>query len=288
MAASSQGARPHAAHAPAVYKTFVPPSPFDAFIENVWYWRGFDPGHAKDTIMASGRLGLMVNLERDALTWYDGEGYARRNTIPGIALCGGHSTHFAIDAFQASNMGVHFKPGGAFAFFGGSARAFGNAHVPLAEVWSAAEARRLHQRLVQGPTPDAKIAILFRAIAERFSERMRHPAVELALARFGRSPHRVSVAAVAREAEVSAKKLITLFADQVGMTPKSYLRVARFQRVLARVHTAQSVDWMEEVERHGYYDQPHFIREFKAFSGFSPSEYFRRRGPYLQHVPLEG
>lgn len=271
-----------------IYRTFVPPPPYDGFIENLWYWQGDDPGHAKDTIMASARLGLMVNLKEDALTWYDGERYGRRNRIPGIALCGPYSTHFAIDAFQASNMGVQFKPGGAFAFFGGSAREFGNAHTALADIWSADAARRLHQRLVQAPTPEDKIAILFHAVAERFSERTRHPAVALALARFGRNPHRVSIAATAREAEVSAKKLIALFAEQVGMTPKSYLRVARFQRVLARVHTATSVDWMEEVERHGYYDQPHFIREFKQFSGFTPGEYFRLRGPYLQHVPLAG
>src|SRR6185437_4189476 len=86
--------------------------------------------------------------------------------------------------------------------------------------------------------------------------------VTLALLRLARAPHRTSVRAIAREAEVSAKRLINLFAEQVGMTPKLYLRVSRFQRVLARVHEAPSVDWMEEVEHHGYYDQPHFIREF--------------------------
>jgi AraC-like DNA-binding protein len=94
------------------------------------------------------------------------------------------------------------------------------------------------------------------------------------------------VKTAARAAEVSPKTLIRLFAEQVGMTPKAYLRVARFQRVLERVHLAASIDWMEVVERHGYYDQPHFIREFKEFSGFSPTEYFRLRGPYQQHVPL--
>ena len=59
-------ARPRAAraHAPVIYKTFVPPPPFDRFIENLWYWEGYDPGHAKDTIMASGRLGIQINLKR--------------------------------------------------------------------------------------------------------------------------------------------------------------------------------------------------------------------------------
>ncbi len=283
MSASARDARPQ--HGPVIYKTFEPPPPYGGLIENVWYWEGYDPGHAKDTIMASGRLALMVNLREDALTWYDGERYSRRNRIPGIALCGTHSTHFAIDAFQASNMGVQFKPGGAIAFFGGSARDFGNAHVSLADIWGA-DAHRLHQRLVQAPTPEDKIAILFRAMVERHRDCERHPAVSLALSRFARAPHRTSVRAIAREAEVSAKRLIHLFAEQVGMTPKRYLRVSRFQRVLARVYAAPSVDWMEEVERHGYYDQPHFIREFREFSGFTPTEYFRLRGPYLQHVPL--
>jgi methylphosphotriester-DNA--protein-cysteine methyltransferase len=70
------------------------------------------------------------------------------------------------------------------------------------------------------------------------------------------------------------------------MTPKAYLRIARFQRVLEHVHAARRIDWMGVVERHGYYDQPHFIREFREFSGFAPTEYFRLRGPNLQHVPL--
>ena len=179
--------RPHAAHAPVIYKTFVPPPPYDGFIENIWYWEGYDPGHAKDTIMASGRTGIMVNLSEDALTWYDGERYGRRNCIPGIAVCGTHSTHFAIDAFQASNMGVQFKPGGAFAFFGGSAREFANAHVSLADIWGA-DAHRLHQRLVAAPTPDAKMAILFRAMVGRYQESERHPAVALAPSRFARAP----------------------------------------------------------------------------------------------------
>jgi AraC-like DNA-binding protein len=269
-----------------IYRTFVPPTPYDGFIENIWYWRGEDPGHAKDTIMASGRLGILVNLSRDELSWYGGAGYATRNALKGIGLCGTHARAFAIDAHQPHMVGVQFKPGGAFAFFGGSARDFEDVHISLEDVWGA-DAERLHQRLIQSPTPDDKMAILFRALAARADECARHPAVDLALALFARAPRRASVTSAARAAEVSVKTFIRLFAEEVGMTPKRYLRVARFQQVLARIHAAPRVDWMEVVERHGYHDQPHFIREFKDFSGLTPSDYFRRKGPYLQHVPLE-
>jgi AraC-like DNA-binding protein len=279
------GARPHAQHAPVIYKVFVPPPPFDRHIENLWYWEGHDPGHAKDTIMASGRVAIQVGLKREFLSWYGGASYSERRELAGIGLCGGHSRPFAIDAFQPNNMGVQFKPGGAAAFFGGSAREFENEHISLRDLWGA-EADSLHQHLVEEPLPERKIGILFRAMARRYRERTRHPAVELALGCFARVPHRVSVSTAAREADVSPKKLIRLFAEEVGMTPKTYLRVSRFQRVLSRVYAAQTIDWMEEVERHGYYDQPHFIREFREFSGFTPTEYFKLRGPYLQHVPL--
>lgn len=287
MASSHDDARPHGAHVtPMVYKTFEPPAPFDTFIENVWYWRGDDPGHAKDTIMASGRLGLLVNLSRDELSWYGGERFGTRNVLSGVGLCGAHTHTFAIDAYQPHMMGVQFRPGGAFTFFGGSAREFEDTHISLGDIWGA-DAERLRQRLVQAPTPEDKIDILFREIARRFSEQTHHPAVAIALRLLGRTPHRVSITSVAREAEVSPRKLIRLFAEEVGMTPKTYLRVSRFQQVLTRVHAAPSIDWMEVVERYGYYDQPHFIREFKEFSGFTPTDYFRLRGPYLQHVPLE-
>jgi AraC-like DNA-binding protein len=269
-----------------VYKTFVPPPPFDRYIENLWYWEGHDPGHAKDTIMASGRVSVQVNLKRDHLTWYGGNGYSERTDLAGIAVCGGHSRPFAIEAFQPNNMGVQFKPGGAAAFFGGSARDLENAHVPLQDLWGR-EAGLLYQHLLEAQRAEQKIAILFRAMTSRYRDRVRHPAVDIALAFIRRTPHRVSVKAAAKAAEISPKSLIRLFAEEVGMTPKSYLRIKRFQRVLDRVHTASSVDWMEEVERNGYYDQPHFIREFREFSGFTPTEYFRLRGPYKQHVPLK-
>ncbi len=60
--------------------------------------------------MASGRLGMLVNLSRDELSWYGGERYATRNRLSGIGLCGTHASAFAIDAFQPHMMGVQFGP----------------------------------------------------------------------------------------------------------------------------------------------------------------------------------
>jgi len=269
-----------------VYVTVTPPPPLDAFIANFWYWEGETPGHAKDTIMASGRIGLLVNLERDELSWYRGNRFGECNRLKGIALCGTHSAAFAIDAHQPHMMGAQFRAGGAFPFFRPPSREFENAHLSLEDIWGA-DAGRLHQRLVQAPTPADKFEILQAAlIAAAPRDFAHHPVVAHALPKMARAPQHASVAKLAAEAGVSHQRFIKLFADAVGFTPKVYLRVARFQQVIARIHYLPHVDWGDVVEQHGYFDQSHFIRDFREFSGLTPTEYLIRRGPYLQHVPL--
>jgi AraC-like DNA-binding protein len=268
------------------YLTRTPSPPLDGFIENFWYWEGDKPAHRKDTLMASGRLGLLVNLKEDKLSWYGGEGFAECQTARGIALCGTHSKAFAIDAYQPHVMGVQFRPGGSFPFFRAPSREFQNVQLSLEDIWGP-KAQRLHQRLVEAASPKDKFDILERAMLSVVTRDLEHhPAVALALARFARNPS-ASVAATATQAGVSQKKLIRLFTDEVGFTPKLYLRVTRFQRVLERIAHAPCVDWGDVVERHGYYDQSHFIRDFKEFSGLSPSVYLKRRGPYTQHARLD-
>lgn len=260
------------------------PAPLDRFIENLWYWEGDPRAYAREAITASNAPGLLISLRCDELSWYTGERYTQKNFLKGMVLCGTHAGHFAIDAHQPHMMGVQFRPGGFYPFIGPAAHEFHNTHVSLEDVWGR-DAERLHQRLLQAPTPSDKFDIL-QAELIRLAPRAfeRHPAVELALRRFARGA--VNVAATAREAEISQKKFIRLFSEQVGLTPKLYLRVARFQRVMECITHAAAIDWWDVVEQHGYYDQPHFIRDFRDFTGFTPTQWLKLRGPFLHHIPL--
>lgn len=76
------------------------------------------------------------------------------------------------------------------------------------------------------------------------------------------------------------------FARGVGMTPKLFCRVWRFQRVLRAVHHRDAVDWTEVALACGYFDQPHLIHDFREFSGLSPTEYLAARTEHLNHVPM--
>ena len=74
----------------------------------------------------------------------------------------------------------------------------------------------------------------------------------------------------------SQKNLISQFRKYVGLTPKSYQRIIRFNDVLAEINNEQEVSWSDAAYACGYSDQPHFIREFQTFSGMNPSEFLRQ------------
>jgi methylphosphotriester-DNA--protein-cysteine methyltransferase len=72
---------------------------------------------------------------------------------------------------------------------------------------------------------------------------------------------------------VSQKKLERVFCQGIGVTPKTYSRVARLKRVVHAIDLGE--DWAETAYRCGYFDQAHFIHEFRAFSGLTPGAFVR-------------
>jgi len=71
----------------------------------------------------------------------------------------------------------------------------------------------------------------------------------------------------------------------VGLTPKLFSRIRRFQKVLAGVEDASEVDWARVALSCGYFDQAHFIHDFRAFAGVNPSTYLRYR-THRNHVAV--
>ena len=94
------------------------------------------------------------------------------------------------------------------------------------------------------------------------------------------------VAELSDEIGISSRRLVDVFSQQVGLTPKLFARVQRFQNVIQNLPPEQDVDWMDVALGCGYYDQAHFIHDFRSFSGLSPSTYLKHRTRHTNHVPI--
>ncbi len=184
-------------------------------------------------------------------------------------------------------LGVHFKAGGAFPFLGFPFGELHNAWLTLTDLWGEKRARRLLCLLYEAPTIDLKFDLLERWLTWIANHPLKHhDAVAYALGEFDNHPGLHSSAVVAEKVNLSQRRFIDVFRNEVGMTPKLFCRVQRFWEIIEAIHPMKTVDWADLAMSYGYTDQSHFIHEFREFSGLRPSEYLALRTEHVGHVKI--
>jgi len=295
-----------------LYRLYSPPPPLGHFVELLWLCEGFRPAHPRERLLPTGTIEIVIHLREDHILTYGRRDVLRPFTLSGSVVCGAHSEFFVIDtASQDGVMGVHFRPGGAYPFLRLPSGELHNHHVDLSSLWGRQAASELRERLLAAPTPEGKLRILEQALLEQARGGFaRHPAVAYALREFQAAPGGRTIGEVTERTGFSARRFIDLFEKEVGLTPKLFCRVQRFQRVLQEIHTGpdssgpdshvngssaagstkagngKSIDWVSLALNCGYYDQAHFIHDFRAFSGINPSTYLAAHTAHTNHVPL--
>ena len=147
-----------------------------------------------------------------------------------------------------------------------------NRSVALDELLPPTRVAELSERLVAARDDAERVALVERLLVELpFA---RDPVVTRALARLSDVQAPASVADVARELQMSERQLERRFVARVGLMPKRFARLARFERALSLVRSGPALSAV--AQRAGYADQPHLVREFRSFAGEPPSA-FRAR-----------
>ena len=268
-----------------LFRHRVPGPPLGSFIESVWVYQADARPHALERVLPTGAAQLIVNLREDQSRLYDPQCPGRCVTTSGSVLSGVHSRFQVIDTSEQECVaGVAFKPGGTVPFFRVPAHETSDADVPLEALWGRRRTSLLRERLLEGASPDAKLDALEAALREVWRPSGPHAAVAFALTAFERSPLAASIAAVSDAAGLSAKRFIERFKCDVGTTPKRFCRIRRFQRALGLANRGRPVDWTGVALDAGYFDQAHFIHDFRSFAGLTPTGYQAGRTEFQNHV----
>jgi AraC-like DNA-binding protein len=268
------------------YRRRKPAAPLAGFIEVLWYWEGTARPHEFERLLPDGSTELILNLGEDQVRVYDRRDLRRFERLDGATLVGPHSQFFVIDtAEQDRVMGVHFRPGGSFPFLPLPLDELHDLHISLSDVWGGF-ARELRERLLAAKTVEGRFDLLEAGLLERVAKPLeRHRAVAHALGEFLSGGAR-TIADVTDATGLSARRFIEVFKQQVGMPPKQFCRVRRFQRVIRGLAVGGAIDWAGVAAESGYFDQAHLIHDFRAIAGISPGEYAGLRTPHLNHVPM--
>src|SRR5215813_10535805 len=271
--------------------SYRPGPPLNDFVDHFWV---IESGQAPrlEKILPSGTIELVVNLKNNEIHIHDPEQPEQYRRFSGAVFSGTYSQSFICNALQhESIMGVHFKAGGAFPFLGIEASELTNAHASLADLWGS-PAIELRERLCTAATLEQRFRIMEDALRARLHDvTTRQQQVKIALNMFAMGGIEALVRSVSRELALSQRRFIQMFRTQVGLSPKVFCRIQRFQhaRILAEKFEA---DWSELAMRCGYFDQSHLINDFKEFSGSTPriysvQQYHKDALLKDNHVPLQ-
>jgi len=253
------------------FQSYVPRKPLSDFVALLWYWRGHDSAHSCERILPTGTVDLVITLNR-------GEAFHAGLSGPkSRAFTIRRSTH---DEF----LGVHFVHAGAFLFLGVPSGELHNVSCSLASLWTGGMTRRLLDRLNEAKTIQRKFEVLEKTLLSAATGPLRHhPLVSFATSELRRDTN-LSSSELAERAGFSQRRFIQIFEERVGLKPKLFSRIVRFQKVIRAINSKLTVDWLDVALNAGYYDQAHFIHEFQQFSGVTPAEYLHMRTPYANHL----
>jgi AraC-like DNA-binding protein len=253
----------------------------------LWYWDGYLQPHTRERLLPDGSMTIVFNLAEDRMRIYEPSDVPRSISIPGQVIVGARTQFMVTDtANMVTTLGIQFKPGGAFPFLGMPASELSEQCVSLDDVLGIG-VRCIRDRLLECVTPEQRFAAVEQWLLSRSAKPLeRHPAVEYATDSFLRNPVAQHVSNILGKVGYSQRHFNQLFAAEVGLTPKRFLRVRRFQAVIAAIASSEAVDWAELALSCGYYDQAHFGHEFREFTGLTPAAYLCHRTPHLNHVPV--
>jgi AraC-like DNA-binding protein len=262
----------------------VRPSPLLArFLECFWFLSAEDAaGAPPESVLPDGCTELIVHLG-EPFRRFDDAGAPEMQ--PGAFFVGQMTRPLVIQpSRRASTMGIRFRPGGALVFLGVPMPDLSNRVVSLDVLWGRA-GRDLEEALHEARSDTERIALAEKFLLKRLASARRDHAVEEVVRAILAARGRERVRTLPARVGLGPRQLERRFLAAVGLSPKVFSRIVRFQNL---VRVARRADgWATAAAACGYFDQSHLVRDVRDFAGVSPSNLLRTAGGFSKHFVSE-
>ncbi|MDX1941834.1 MAG: helix-turn-helix domain-containing protein [Saprospiraceae bacterium] len=259
------------------------PSPFLAqFVSH--FWEKNNPpdqkiGYDTETVLPEPYLNLTFSLGTPYYRFSDKEAVFEKLHTPQLAAM--HTTqNFYKHQLDNHIFGVKFLPGGLYPFVSNDFLGITDVTLDM-ELIFGKEVNFLADELFHLPDFTSRVARIELFLMQRLLERklQKFNFVRLATSYISTQNAHADIAKVAEELNSNYKTLSRAFYEVIGVAPKQFAQMLRFERALNLLFSEMQLNCTEIGYKSGYYDQAHFIREFKKFAGQTPTEYLERIRP---------
>ena len=166
-----------------------------------------------------------------------------------------------------------FTATGAGAWLRQPLDALANTTTDLATVLDrSARVDQLNEQLVAAPNHAARIRLVENFLLRNAAPTQVDPTIQAAVALIAQAPTLPRVDELAQQIGLSQSALERRFRRVVGVSPRKFVSLVRFRKVLQLRNTGSDLTTIAHAA--GYYDQPHFIKDFKRFTGQAPQPFF--------------
>jgi AraC-like DNA-binding protein len=252
------------------YAEFQPAASLRSFVECYWVAEGtVDPSAPAQKIVPDGFTEIVFDYG-DLYKFTSSEGVTR---IQSRAILAGQITKpvYLKPTGVSGVIGIKFKPTGIWKLFGWNMAPFTDDAVDLKQ-FPASTLEEFISKLIAQKSVADKIQVVEEILLQRLPEARRSVADDL-VSEIDASKGTIALADLQKKYTISTRKMERLFLEQVGLSAKRYARLVRFRHVFQLL---QKSEWTKTEAAYlaGYFDQAHFNKEFKEFSGEDPGTYF--------------
>ncbi|HEX8567638.1 MAG TPA: AraC family transcriptional regulator [Pyrinomonadaceae bacterium] len=174
---------------------------------------------------------------------------------------------------NARYFGVRFRPGGASSFLNISLKEIADTQLKLEDVWRNAYSE--FSDVMDNKPVKRQIETVENLLEKQLSNNaIGNRKVQAAITLLNAHDGNYSVNMLSKTLEISRQHLNRIFTEAVGLNLKMFSRIVRLQAALKCARRAPVNDWALFALENGYYDQAHFISDFKDLTGVTPTNFF--------------
>ena len=269
------------------YYPYVPTAPLSEFVEIVFHLSGYMPELPHERLVPDGSCSLVIELDHQERWIVDNETMQPIQSCRRSWLSGPHEHFLTISALPNSELvAIRFKPGGLYPFVSQSIDSVKNTVVPAISYFGNS-IYQLRKSLLDLDNQEVVHSIPGWLESQLNLESKIPESVTKTLDKLIENPAISTISTVVKESELSRKHLNDLFRKYVGLSPKRFQRILRFNRALAKIQNDQKLLWKEISLDCGYSDQAHFIHDFKQFCGMNPTEFLELSTNRANFFPIQ-
>ncbi len=172
---------------------------------------------------------------------------------------------------------IRFFPWGAYHFFDVAIRQFLDQTIEATHLWGS-ESDMLTGQLKEQSSLDGRFRLMEEFLLWQLSRHQKDDQkADDAIRLIRQTKGTLSIEEICTQMELSGKQLERKFLATVGVTPKVFSRITRFLNVCHHIDEFKDKSLTQLAYDCGFYDQAHFIKEFRQFSGYTPGEFFEKK-----------